>query len=82
MIKSGMVIKHRRFMDVAIHVNKVYHFPQGCKIKGEWVNQAFEKTFFMGMSAKVKIKKEDLKDWLVCCNTKAECIRYEKWINL
>lgn len=77
------IIKHEKFMDVAIRLTRpVISSGPYYIIRGNWINQGFVNTYDIGYKASIKIKKEDKKDWLICLNPIAPCIRNEKWNRL
>ncbi len=80
--KNGDFIKHKAAMDLAIRIDKVYVFEDKWKVKGTWYNQAFDRTFSIGTTAKFEIPERYLSNWLLCTNPKAECIRNEEWRKL
>jgi hypothetical protein len=76
------IIKHEKFSDVAVLVEKIFTFRKKWTVKGSWINQGFETTYPMGINAKFEIPLEKLSEWLICENTDAKFIRNEKWSNL
>ncbi len=85
-MKSGDIIKHKNFMDVAVLLttDPMPLKAGGYHIKGLWMNQAFTKSFVINPireygKVNIKIKPEKLSEWLLCGNPEAECVRYEKW---
>jgi len=80
MLHKGNVIKHRMYKDVAIGIHKCFDVGHKLKIKGYWINQAFEESYDMHLGTfKVVILKENLKDWLICKEPTAKCIRNVEW---
>lgn len=77
--KKFDIIKHKRFSDIALAVEKVYDFDHKWKVKGDWINQGFVDTYPLGIKAKIVIPAEKLSEWLICKNPNAQCIRYEEW---
>ena len=74
------IIKHEKFMDVAIEITKpIVRFPHKVIIRGVWLNQGFVDTFPIGEKAKIDIKTEDIKNWFYCLEPNKQCIRYSKW---
>lgn len=63
MIKPGMMLKHKRFMDVMVSVEKVFYAPNKVKIRGSWWNMGQVSPFPIGIQAKFEIAKEGLGDW-------------------
>jgi len=80
-MKSSSVIKHDRFMDVAIYVNKVFiNYEKGYyKIKGIFINQAYVESFPINEKIKFKIEFKDKGDWSICNNPWAKCLRDQTW---
>jgi len=77
----GHMIKHKKFKDVCIFVQKAYTFSHKTKIKGLWFNQGFVETFSLNMNARIVIKKEEYSNWYICVeNTK--CVRKAIWANI
>lgn len=88
-LKPYDVIKHKKFMDVAIQITKPPIITKSgkLKIKGNWMNQAYVESFIIGKlknfgKSELVIMPENIKDWLVCLNPHANCVRNEKWIRL
>lgn len=85
MIRKGMIIKHEKFMDVAFKVYKVFG-PFGTegyqKVKGEWVNAGYVKSYCLGITQSFEIERKDLKNWLFCLEPQSECIRHANWSNI
>lgn len=77
--RTGDFIKHKASMDVAIRVDKVYRFDNKWKIKGIFYNQAYVKTFSMGMPIRLELPIKYLSNWLLCMEPTAECIRDVEW---
>lgn len=73
------IIKHKAYRDVAFLVYKCFDAGYKLKIKGRWINQGFDNSWPMD-HAKITILDKDVKDWLMCANPSAKCVRYEEWI--
>jgi hypothetical protein len=84
MIKSGDVIKHKNFTDVAIQVMFVSVHPNtnDIEISGVWINQGQTQTYSINEPAKLQIKEKHLSDWLKCSKPKSTFIRNEEWKEL
>ena len=82
--KIGDIIKHRRFMDIAVWVQKPVIMTDSGKmfIRGMWINQAFVSTFPLGIKMKYRIPPDKIHEWMICDNPHAKCVRYEKWTPL
>lgn len=63
MIKKGMWLRHERFMDVCIQVTKVFEWPGGYKIKGEWWNLGQTKEFPINMPVKLTVSRSEALKW-------------------
>ena len=86
---QGDIIKHERFMDVAILLtaDPMPLKEGGLEIKGLWMNQAFVSSFVIDPimefgKARIKIKPGDVGKWFRCENPDTKCVRYEKWERL
>ena len=76
------IIKHERFSDVAVLIEKICKLDHKWKVKGTWINQGFVNTWSLGIKAKFDIPKEKIAEWLLCQNPNAQCVRNEKWLSL
>jgi len=83
LIRPGDVIKHEKFMDVAIYVTGVgclEHGATSIQIVGLWMNQGFEKSWFIGHPANVNLSVDKLTEWYLCVNPEADkCLRKCEW---
>lgn len=80
-MKFGDVIKHKSFLDVAIRVTHVKDNNGVTEVYGYWLNQGFNDTYHMDVTGKY-VSLKNIKDWLICTNPEAKCIRNEKWVEL
>ena len=81
--KLGDIIKHKNFMDVALEVVKFKQYsPNHYTVKAKWINLGYEKSQYIGINKNIKIKNEDMKDWLICKDTSLQCFRYSDWRGL
>ncbi len=80
-LKIGDIIKHEKFMDVAVVIasDPMPLKAGGICVKGLWMNQAFVNSYIMSKTVYLKIKEEDLTKWSKCLDPTAKCIRYETW---
>jgi len=82
MLRTGNIIKHKNFMDVAIIVNTCDKYGSYYMISGEFINQGFDETYPMGQYKTFKIETNKLSDWSVCTQPSTQCIRYSNWKEL
>lgn len=86
MIKKGMIIKHDKFMDVAFDVHQVlgpFGSNQYLKIKGEWINQGFVKSYYIGERQVIKVASKNVKHWSLCLDPNDHaCLRNCYWSRL
>lgn len=84
MIKSGDIIKHKNFMDVAVQVLFTTTNPEtgNIEISGVWINQGQVKTYSTNQLAYFIVKKEDLSNWSKCLKLDSSFIRNESWEQL
>ena len=86
LINPGDVIKHEKFMDVAVYVQSVGCLEIGAtsiQITGMWLNQGFTKSWFIGESAFFSISVKDLHTWYLCVDEKKDaCLRKCEWTPL
>lgn len=80
-IRTGMVIRHKMFRDVAFSVSRCFDCGSRYEIKGFWINLGFEHSWIID-KAKIDIEKADVHDWLYCGDNEAKCLRYENWLKL
>lgn len=95
-INPGDFIKHEKFMDVCIKVEKRYDYGHGINISGTWYNLGFENTYPIGIRQTLNLakKKKDIDSkskrntsadqWQILDRTCHEdaCYRYSKWNKL
>ena len=55
-------ITHKRMMDVAFTVDKVYRFGYSILVQGRWVSK---RGYFLGVSQDIRIKYKDLPQWFM-----------------
>ena len=81
-LRTGMIIKHEAFMDVAFWVDKC-HGPFGksgkLKVRGRWINMGFIQSYHIGITQKFEILAKEYDKWFKCLEPEAKCIRYAKW---
>lgn len=86
LIRPGDVIKHEKFMDVAVLVYSVGVLEVGAtsiQIYGTWMNQGYVRSWVIGDSTDFSIKVEDLSKWYLCVDEqKDQCLRKCDWIPL
>lgn len=83
LIRPGDIIKHEKFMDVAVNVSFVGCLEVGATsilVAGEWMNQGFEKSWNIGKMTLFDIPVDKLTEWYLCVNPEAdECLRKCEW---
>lgn len=86
LINPGDVIKHDKFMDVAVYVTSVGCLEIGAtslQITGMWMNQGFTKSWFIGEMANFSIDVKDLHTWSSAIDGKGSvCLRKCTWLHL
>lgn len=86
LIQPGDIIKHEKYVDTAIFVTGVGVLEVGAtsiQIIGEYMNQGFTRSWFLGHGAHVEIKVEDLPRWYLCTDEKKDpSLRKCDWIPL
>jgi len=87
MVKLGQLIKHKRFMDVAIQITYIDDNGITTEYDGDWVNLAFVKSYLIGWSVMQTSKKlltiENKEDWLVYGGDLLEdCYRNGPWLEM
>ena len=86
MVRTGNVIKHKKFMDVAFHVGKVRgpYGPNGrVEITGAWINQGYVKSWILCITQKLILTDAQIKaEWQVCLEPDADCFRHVQWKDL
>lgn len=55
-------ITHKRMMDVAFKVNKIYRFGYSILVSGEWV---LKSGHFLGQKQDIRISYRDLPKWFM-----------------
>lgn len=79
----GKVIKHEKFLDVALlvtSVGNVAHDATEIHVSGMWMNQGFVRSWMIGASANLTIKIEDFPKWSYCTNEDQNpCLRKCDW---
>jgi hypothetical protein len=79
----GKFIKHKKFMDVCFEVKKSFDVGHKVKLKGNWWNMAFVKSFdiFHGCRpSNIEIRKENYGEWEYCTNPQSvDCLRNAQW---
>lgn len=71
-------------MDVAILVTKSsgpYGPNKKLKVKGQWVNLGYEKSYALNIPVTLDIQMSDISNWSWCTDEFAECFRYVEWVN-
>jgi len=84
MIKSGDVIKHEAFLDVAVQVHTVSKNPEtgDISITGMWINQGQVRTYVINEPASFSIKEKHIENWSLCEKPTSTFVRNEKWRSL
>jgi hypothetical protein len=78
--KIGDIIKHKNFSDVALEVIKFKRYSQDYySVKAKWINLGYNESKYIGINKNLKIKDEDMKDWLICLDPGYKCYRYSDW---
>lgn len=77
-----MIIKHKNFLDVAFLVTDGLWTRDGVQFKGEWLNQGFVSSWPLGIRGSFNVPVSELINWQRCVNPNANCLRYEKWVQL
>lgn len=81
-MKPGLIIKHPRFMDVALLVHRVrgpYGPNQRMEVIGDWINLGFERSFLIGERQKIRKTKSYFDQWQVCLDPELTCLRNARW---
>ena len=85
-ITPGDIIKHIKFLDVAIEVLSVGCLEVGAtsiQITGMYLNQGFTKSWSLGEVAYIDISVKDLHNWSAAVNGKGSvCLRKCEWLPL
>jgi hypothetical protein len=80
MFKVGDIVKHERFMDVALEVLRCVEMPEYYAVNGVWVNQGFVKSYDIGRADLVKVSKDQKEQWYRCIDrSKDQCLRKCDW---
>jgi len=72
-------------MDIAFQLVKppVVTVSGNLRLKGMWINQAFEKSYVISTTKiNLLIKVKDQDNWYICNNPELNCIRYATWRKL
>ena len=59
-IEAGDYIKHEKFMDVALHVEYSYDNGDHFLVTGLWMNQGFEKSWYVPFKDLKKRRRNDI----------------------
>ena len=79
-ITAGDILKHEKFMDVAILVMKAKIADGKLNLRAMWVNQGQNKSWFLPVpTQEIVIDINDLHLWSRCTNNNSKCVRHEKW---
>lgn len=96
-LKVGSLIRHEKFMDVALRIytdpSIIGEIHRGLHFHGLWVNLGFTKSFEIGYSEELRIHLNNIGDWQVCTHPNVEdeqflvrrmsrCYRNGPWIPL
>lgn len=86
MIHKGMFIKHSKFMDVCIYLDKpVIKLPDGRYIiRGTFWNMGFIQSWYLGIKFNHKVTIKELNsDWYVTLmRPKDICLRNNPWVKI
>lgn len=74
------MIKHKRWRDVAFQVMGVWVGDQ-VVMQGNYLNQGFDKTYYL-LAGDIKVKIDNIGEWLYCLGRADRCIRYSEWRKL
>ncbi len=66
-------------MDVCYRVIKCFDAGNRLKLKVEVINQGFVESYRLGIDLKFEVLKSDLRNWLICNEPMATCLRYVEW---
>lgn len=66
MLKKGMFLRHKNFMDVCLQIQKPVILTQSkaLKIRAIFWNMAFVESFFLHIKKSFRIERKDYSDWL------------------
>jgi hypothetical protein len=85
-ITKGMFIKHDRFMDICMYLDKSpILLPDGRYIvRGTFWNMGFVDSFSLGVKFSRKITKEDLRTnySATIANNENRCLRKNRWVRI
>lgn len=77
----GSFIKHKKYRDVCCLIVKSFYVENRYKLKIQFWNQGFEKSWNLGITQNIEISNEDKKNWL-WTNDQIVCLRNANWISL
>jgi hypothetical protein len=72
-------IRHNRNMDICYLVNKVFDTGKKLKLSLIAFNMGYTETYRLNIQFKAVIFKEELKNWQLCLDSNAKCLRYSEW---
>jgi hypothetical protein len=79
-LTTGDIIKHEKFMDVALLIMRIKEVDGHLKFRAMWINQGQNKSWFLPAPIQeFSIDLNDLHLWSKCMNNNAKCVRHEKW---
>lgn len=78
----GMIIRHKKWEDVAFRVTDALVEFGRYQVWGQWVNMGQEKTWVITAGSHIKIQGESVDEgnWYYCLEPSAKCVRKEKWL--
>jgi len=84
---KGMVIRHKKWLDVAYLVRDAMVEFGRYEVHGQWINMGYERTYPItpaNLTQVIKIHGDtiDNGDWYACVDPEAKCVRNEKWFRL
>lgn len=76
------IIRHETNKDLCYLITRCFDAGHKYVLKASILNMGFSTTFPINEECRFFIKKDNLKDWLVCKEPLAKCIRYVTWEKL
>ena len=69
-------------MDVCYLITKSFDAGHKVVLKATIINMGFKLSYPIGVDCKLKLKKDDFKNWDICSDSYAACLRYAEWRSL